>query len=67
LAFLAALFDGEVVLHPSVENGSLMIDLIRIPGRINVISEQVFDLFLGCLPPHWMGTVVSLSPKKPSR
>ena len=54
-ALLATLFDGEIIPHPAVENWPLMIERIRVPGRINVITEEVYDHFLGCLPPHWMG------------
>ena len=53
-AYLTTLFDGEVIPHPPVENWPLMIDRIRVPGRINVITEEVYEHFLGCLPPHWM-------------
>lgn len=54
-AYLSTLFGGEVIPPPPVENWPLMIDCIRVPGRVNVISEDVYDHFLGCLPPHWMG------------
>lgn len=53
--YLATLYDGEVIPHPPVEDWLMMIKRIRVPGRINVITEDIFDHFLGCLPPHWMG------------
>lgn len=50
-AYLTTLYDGEIIPHPDVEDWIMMIKRIRIPGRINVITEEVFDHFLGCLPP----------------
>lgn len=55
LAYLATLRSGEVIPHPPIENWPLMILRIRKPGFVNVITEEVFEHFLGCLPPHWMG------------
>lgn len=54
-AYIATLRTGEVIPHPPVENWSLMIGRMRKTGFVNVITEEVFDHFLGCLPPHWMG------------
>ncbi len=54
-AYLSTLFAGEIIPDPPVESWISMIERIRVPGRINVIWEEVFDHFLGCLPPHWMG------------
>lgn len=55
LAYLASLRSGEVIPPPIIESWPLMIARIRQPGCVNEIDDDVFEHFLGCLPPQWMG------------
>jgi len=45
--------NAETVSQPKTESWNQMIERILVPGRINEISESIYEYFLEVLPPKW--------------